>query len=75
MSHIERRKRPDGLRRAVLAAVGAVAFMVLLGYAVLLFVPASDLDRKCLKEPLATVGMCIREYYREIDPRYQPARR
>jgi len=57
-------RRPDGLQRAVLAAVGSVTFLIVLGYTMLLFTRVSDLDRKCLDKSLSEMQNCINEYYR-----------
>jgi hypothetical protein len=56
---------PDGLMRVFVIAVCAVTFLILSGYAILLFTTVSDLDRKCLKEPLANMNKCINDYYQE----------
>jgi hypothetical protein len=55
----------DPVFRVFVAAVVSVAFLILLGYTLLLFTKPTELDEQCLSKSLNEIGECVREYQRK----------
>jgi hypothetical protein len=56
------KRQPDPAFRVFAAAVISVAFLILVGYTMLLFTKPTELDKQCLGKSLNEIRECISEY-------------